>query len=96
MNADHRKSDWTTLEGIKAHFSFHTIQRDLFDVGLEQRGTDGPAFIILHTGAALRPDGAAAKRELLEATLELLNPLRSILGAMTALLEASWPLLDAS
>ena len=70
MNADHRKSDWTTLEGIKAHFSFHTIQRDLFDVGLEQRGTDGPAFIILHTGAALRPDGAAAKRVLLEATLD--------------------------
>jgi len=61
------RTEWMSLDGLKAHFTMHALQADLLDVGLERRGTEGPAFILLHTGAALRPDGAEARREILEA-----------------------------
>ena len=61
------RTEWMGLDGLKAHFTMHALQADLLDAGLERRGTDGPAFILLHTGAALRPDGAEARREVLEA-----------------------------
>lgn len=61
------RTEWMSLDGLKAHFTMHALQADLLDVGLERRGTEGPAFILLHTGAALRPNGAEARREILEA-----------------------------
>ena len=61
------RTDWMSLDGLKAHFTMHALQADLLDAGLERRGTEGPAFILLHTGAALRPDGAEARQEILEA-----------------------------
>lgn len=64
------RTDWMSLDGLKAHFTMHALQSDLLDVGLERRGTEGPAFILMHTGAALRSDGAEARGEVLEAIEE--------------------------
>lgn len=64
------RTEWMSLDGLKTHFTMHALQADLLDVGLERRGTEGPAFMLLHTGAALRPDGAEARREVIEAIEE--------------------------
>ena len=66
MNARDR-TEWMSLEGLKAHFGMHPLQAALLDAGLDRRGMDGPSFILMHTGAALRPDGAQARAEILEA-----------------------------
>jgi len=70
MEEGRDKSDWMTLSGLHGHFNFHARQSDLLDVALEQSGTQGPSFIILHTGAALRPDGAQAREAVLTAINE--------------------------
>lgn len=72
MNA-REKTQWMTLERIKTHFNMHERQADLLDTGLERRGMNGPAFIILHTGAALRPDGKEARRNITNAIDDQIN-----------------------
>jgi len=67
MTNGRNRTDWMDLKGLKSHFKFHEIQAGLLDTGLERIKTDAPAFIILHTGAALRPDGAEARQQLIEA-----------------------------
>ena len=67
MSSARDRTEWMSLDGLKAHYTMHALQRDLLDAGLERRGTEGPAFILLHTGAALRPDGAESRREVMEA-----------------------------
>jgi len=67
MSEGRERSPWMGLEELNLHFKFHEVQRSLLSTGLERMKTEGPAFIVLHTGAALRPDGAEARNQLLEA-----------------------------
>lgn len=64
------RTPWMDLDALKSHCSMHALQATLMDMGLERLGTEGPAFILMHTGAALRPNGIEARSEVLEAIEE--------------------------
>ena len=70
MSEGRDRTEWMSLDGIHDHYKLHERQIQLLDKGLNRINLEGPAFIVLHTGAALRADGKASKQKLLDAVSE--------------------------
>ena len=64
MKGGKQRTSWMDLDALFSKFKFHQTQKLLFIKGLERKGSAGPTFIILHTGAALRADGRLAKENI--------------------------------
>lgn len=67
MSDGRDRTPWMSMEELHTHFNFHSTQRLLLDSGFSRMNLDGPMFMILHSGAALRPSGDDARNALLQA-----------------------------
>ena len=70
MSEGRDRTKWMSLEEIHDHFKLHGRQIQLLAKGLQRINPEGPAFIVLHTGAALYADGKESNEKLIAAVSE--------------------------